>query len=312
MKWILGASVIAAVVALTATITIPAATITPDDATLKLFPQETQGVAFIDVAAIRLTPLFQDLLAQGRARSPRRLGEFITETGFVPERDVDNVTVGRLGARDFVAIVKARYDRVRAEYFLNLKQIPFETYMGRVVYHPGPKATVAFIDGLIVGGSDQGVKAAIDRMGSAPPSTVVQNAKIMDKIRSVEAGNQIWAVGEFSADMIPRGMKAPPQAAVLLQTFRGGVYQMRIDQDVHATATGNFDSADDARTAGDLLRGLLAIAKLQVSTKSQDLLHLLDGVRIDYSRETMSVGFDASGDLLKKLGTLRPTIGTAQ
>ncbi len=48
MKWIVGVSVVAAVVFALATTTIPAQTIVPDQAVLKLFPAETQGVAFVD------------------------------------------------------------------------------------------------------------------------------------------------------------------------------------------------------------------------------------------------------------------------
>jgi hypothetical protein len=295
-----------------ATMTMPAATITPDEVTLKLFPEGTQGIAFADVAGLRSTALFEQLLQEKMTYVlPRGMHEFIEQTGFSIVRDVDAVTVGRLGPRDMLIIARARYDRVRVEYFINNRQVSYETFMGRVVYHPNARAAVSFIDDLIVAGSDKGVKAAIERMGSAPPSSVVQNAKIMDKIRTLESGNQVWAVGEFSLDMIPRGLKGPPKAAALLQSFHGGAYQMRIDQDVHATAIGNFDTAENARNAGDLLRGLLAVAKLRIS-ENQDLLHVLDGVRIDYSRETMTIGFDASGELLKRLAVHRSRWEPAQ
>ena len=73
MKWIVGVSVVAAVVfGMVATITIPAQTIVPDQAVLKLFPAETQGIAFVDLAALRNTPLGQEVTGAGRgACSPR-------------------------------------------------------------------------------------------------------------------------------------------------------------------------------------------------------------------------------------------------
>jgi len=63
--------------------TIPAATITPDEATLKYFPQETQGIVFIDVAALRNAPLVQDALNKDNSnRLPPGLDDFQQSTGF--------------------------------------------------------------------------------------------------------------------------------------------------------------------------------------------------------------------------------------
>jgi hypothetical protein len=99
-------------------------------------------------------------------------------------------------------------------------------------------------------------------------------------------------------------LEGPPETAELLKTLRAGVYQMRVDHDLHGAAVADFESAEAARTAGDLLRGLLALAKLRVQ-EEQDILRFLDGVSIDDSGARMTIGFDASGDLLKKLQDLR-------
>ena len=66
MKWIAGVSLVAVIFGTAASMTIPAQTITPDLAILKLLPAETQGVAFIDAAALRNTPLVQDLMVEHR------------------------------------------------------------------------------------------------------------------------------------------------------------------------------------------------------------------------------------------------------
>jgi hypothetical protein len=255
------------------------------------------------MAAIRSTPLFKELMAT-QPRLPRRLNEFITETGFAIDQDVDAVTVGRLGPRDFLAVIKARYNRQRVEYYLSTKQIPSETLFGRVIHHPDDKAAVSFLDDMILAGTNAGVRAAIERLASVPPSDVRRNTALMDGIRTIEAGNQIWAIGEFSLDMLPRGLSGPPEAEALLQEFTGGIYQMRIDDGMHIRATGNFQSAESARTAGDLLRGVVALGKLRVSA-NEDMLHLLDGLAVDDSGSTVVVRFSAPGDLLIRLRELR-------
>ena len=101
MKWIVGVSVVAAVVFAVATTTIPAQTIVPDPAVLKLFPAETQGVAFVDLAGLRNTPLGMEIMAQGQplALGVPKIQDFVAATGFNFRDDVDRVTIGRLDAR---------------------------------------------------------------------------------------------------------------------------------------------------------------------------------------------------------------------
>jgi hypothetical protein len=303
MKWIVGVSLVAVFVGMAATMTIPAQTITPDQAILRLFPSETHGIAFFDVAALRNAPLVQEALTQ-RTVPPRlasRLGELEAATGFKPERDVDRVTVGRLGAGEMLAIVEARYDKFKFEQFLNDKGLQSEAYMGRSVY-VHDKSAVSFIDNLIIAGNNSGVKKAIEQLSL--PGGVLLGSDLMNAIQAIESGNQVWGVGQFSIDRLPsrlagRAGTAGP-ALELLKTLQGGTYQMRVDQDVHARATGSFSSADSAKTIGDMARGFIALAKFRVASQA-DLLHALDGVQIQNSGSSVVVSIEEPGDLLKKL-----------
>ena len=297
MKWIVGVSLAAVFVGMAATMTIPAQTITPDQGILRLFPPETQGIAVFDVAALRSAPLVQEALAQ-RAFPPRladRLGELEAATGFRPERDVDRVTVGRLGAREIVAIAEARYDKFKFEQFLNDKGLQSEAQMGRTVYSHD-KFGVSFIDNLIIAGNYNGVKKAIEQLSL--PGGVVLRSDLVNTIRTIESGNQVWAAGQFSIDQLPPGAPAP--AVELLRTLQGGTFQMRVDQDVHARATGSFSNADNAKTISDMARGVIALAKFRVASQP-DLLHALDGVQIQNSGSSVVVNIEEPGDLLKRL-----------
>src|SRR6476661_881519 len=141
MRWILGVTAVAVIVGVVATMTVPAQTITPDQATLKLFPPETTGIAVIDVAGLRGAPLFNELIMQKLpAQFPGPLNEFIQATGFEIQRDVDKITVGHIGQNEGLAIVQARYDHFKVEQFVQDKadDIHTETYAGRVIYR-GPE-----------------------------------------------------------------------------------------------------------------------------------------------------------------------------
>jgi hypothetical protein len=309
MRWILGVTAIAVIVGIVATITVPAQTVTPDQATLKLFPPETQGIGFVDVAGLRGSPLFNDLVLQKAQTFPKDLNDFIDATGFNLKTDVDRVTAGKIGQKDGLIIVQARYDKFKVEQFVqdHADHIATETYLGRVIYTGNPDADhaggVSFLDNMIVAGSLPAVKAAIDRM-AAPAPNVVDNTELMNSIRTIETGNQVWAAGKFDASMFGNVTQAPEQIAQMATSLQSGTYQMRIDQDVHAKASGVFNTADMAKATGDTLRGLLAMGRLQ-ATKDANLAQLLDGVDVANSGTNLTISFSASGDLLKQLRDMR-------
>src|SRR5437867_4416150 len=133
MKWILGACIVAVVAGVVTTLTV-AQTITPDESTLKLFPQDLQAIASIDVAGLRNASLIQDFLQ--KQGLPGGAQDFMDATGLQPLPDVDKATVG-LGSKP-VALIEARYDRFKVEQYLQNHGATSETYLGRTLYSPNP------------------------------------------------------------------------------------------------------------------------------------------------------------------------------
>jgi len=317
MRWILGVTVIAVIVGAVATMSVPAQTVTPDEATLKLFPPETQGIGFVDVAGLRNAPLFNELILQQLPQFPRPVTEFTQATGFDIQRDVDRVTAGHIDQRAVLVVIEARYDKFKVEQFVTDKadHIGTETYLGRVIYtedQPSDHAgAVSFIDNLIVAGNLSAVKQAIDRL-AAPAPSIVQNTELMNQIRTIETSNQVWAVGNIDFSKFGGSpLNAPGKIDELVHSLKGGTYQMRIDQDVYVKATGSFGSPEMAKATNDMLRGLLAMARLQVA-QEEKLIKLLDGVSIENSAEKLTVSVNASGDLLKQLQEIRTLRGIAR
>lgn len=301
MKWIVGVSIIAIAMGWAATATIPAATISIDETSLKFLPPETQGIGFIDIAALRSAPLAKDVLAKIGPPTFEKghFQEFSMATGLVIERDLDRVTVARVGARQTLAIAQGRIDKFKAEQFFRDKGKEAEAYRGQSLYRDGDGAFV-FLDNLVLMGQADAVKQAIDQMSL--PGSIPLRSDLMAAVQKIEAGSQVWAVGDFSADDLRgAGVRGPAPAVEMLKSLKGGTYQMRIDTDVHARATGNFTDADSAKNLGDMARGLLAVVKLQVAKQQPDLLRVLDGIQVSSNDTTLTVRIEESGELLKKL-----------
>jgi hypothetical protein len=300
MKWIAGVCLVAGLVGAMASITIPAATVTPDLEVLKLYPRETLGIAHVDAAALRNSSLVQELLKSGLAKDSE-LTEFSEATGIVLERDIDEVTAGMTANKQVLAVVKARYDRLRLEQFLRDKNVRADTYQGWQIYSKENNRNdpvIALVDNFVLIGNEQLVRGAIERK-AAPGASVLDNNEVMDAVNTIEAGNQIWAAGRITADQLPLPRRRPAQADELLKSLEGGTYQMRIDQDVHVKAEGDFANLEHARALTDMARGFISVARLQLA-QAPDMLKLLDGIRVDATGSTVIVNFDAPGDLIQK------------
>jgi hypothetical protein len=307
MKWFLGASIsIAIAMGWAATVTIPAATASIDDASLRFLPPDTQSVAVIDVAALRNSPLMQDVFNR-KDLLPAHWAVIMAGTGFDPQRDLDKITVAKIGTRDSLAVVQARFDKFKVEQYLkDHVNSEVEVYLGQTLYREGESAYV-LLDNTALGGQASAVKKAIDQMQL--PGSQPLHSDLMTAIQTIEAGNQVWAAGDLSVnDLSNVGVRGPAPALEMLKSLRNGTYQMRVDSGIHARGVGNFADAESAKNVSDLARGLIAIAKSQVAKRQPELLQALDGIEVSNSGATLTVRVEESGDLLKKLKDLKPTI----
>jgi len=307
MKWFLGASIsIAIAMGWAATVTIPAATASIDDASLRFLPPDTQSVAVIDVAALRNSSLMQDVFNR-KDLLPAHWAVIMAGTGFDPQRDLDKITVAKIGTRDSLAVVQARFDKFKVEQYLkDHVNSEVEVYLGQTLYREGESAYV-LLDNTALGGQASAVKKAIDQMQL--PGSQPLHSDLMAAIQTIEAGNQVWAAGGLSVnDLSNVGVRGPAPALEMLKSLRNGTYQMRVDSGIHARGVGNFADAESAKNVSDLARGLIAIAKSQVAKRQPELLQALDGIEVSNSGAKLTVRVEESGDLLKKLKDLKPTI----
>jgi len=303
MKWLLGVSIIAIVMGWVAIMTIPAATASIDDASLKFLPPGTKGIVVIDVAALRNSPLVQDILKDKSLAGPRTWGDFVTATGMDPERDIDKVTIGQLDGKDGLVIVQGRINKFKMQQFLKDKGKESQPYLGQTLYSDG-NGTFVIMDNLVLLGQANGVKKAIEQMQL--PGSPPLRGDLTAAIQTIDAGNQIWGVGDFSVeDLGNLGVRGPAPAVDMLKSLKNGTFQMHVDTGIQVRAIGNFADPESAKNIGDLVRGAVAVAKLQVAKQQPDMVKLLDGFQVTNSGTTLTFRVEESGELLKKLKDLR-------
>ena len=297
MKWIGGVTI---AIAMGWAATIPAATVTIDPTTLKFLPPETQGLAVIDVAGLVGTPLVQDALKKRPSLNfPGDLQEFITKTGIDPAKDISTVTGARIGTRDGFYVVQGRIDKFKVQQFLIDKRMQPDAYLGQTIYYDKDSA-IAVLDNLVLFGQVDAVKKALDQMqipGSSP-----LRSDLLAALETIDAGNQVWAVGDVSISDLPAtGLRGPAPVLDMLKTLQHGTYQMRVDTGVHIRATGTFADAESAKNIRDLATGALAVAKLQLAQGQPDMVLALNGIEVNNSGTTLTLKIDEPGDVLKKV-----------
>lgn len=303
MRWIAGASLIAVAIGMgwAATARIPAATVTIDQNSLKFLPPETDGLAVVDVAGLRGSALVQSALKDHPPAQdgPQSLQQFITETGVDPVKDIDTITLAKVGQKDGFIVVQGRIDKFKVQQALMNSGKQSDAYLGQTIFYDKDGA-VAILDNVVLLGQADAVKKALDQMqipGSAP-----LRSDLMAAIQTIDAGNQVWAVGDFSiADLPAAGVRGPAPAMEMLKSLQSGTYQMRVDSGIHARGTANFADADSAKNLRDLARGAIAIAKMQVAKQQPDMLQVLDGVQVSTAGNTLVVQVEESGDVLNKM-----------
>ena len=306
MKWTLGVLLSAILMVWAASAVIPTPPVSIDDVSLKFLPPETLGVAFIDVAALRNAPLFQDTFNAKDPAFPSDVNEFMIATGVDPKRDIDKVTIAKLGAGVGFAVVQGRFDKFKVEQFLKDKGRRPEAYLGQMIYRDRNNAFV-LLDNVVVAGQLSAVEKAIDQMQL--PGSFSLRSELTKSIETIEPGNQVWAAGDVSiSDLGAAGIRGPAPAVEMMKSLKTGTYQMRVDTGISARAIGDFADAESAKNFGDLARGTLAVAKLQVAKQRPDLLQLLDGIQVSSSGTSVTVRIEESGEQLKKLKDFGPAI----
>ena len=313
MKWLIGT------VALAATFVVIAGTerpiqeaLSPDEALLRVFPHDSNGVMFLNVAELRDNPLLREFFLDGpESQLPAAVTEFALRTGLDPETDVDQVMLGRTGGNEFLGVARARYDPLEVEQYFRDADVGFETHGGRSVFRPYPGSdwSMSFIDDLVLMGEDGSVRQTIDQLAMTTP-TAMDNPELIVAIQSIEEGNQVWGVGALADILLPEAL-APPMAIDLVASLEHITYQMRLDDGLTVRAAGEFATAATARRTGDLMRGLVALGKMQVF-ESDDLIQLLDGVQIDSIESSVEIRIVADGALLRRVkesGVRIPRLG---
>lgn len=280
-------------------------------AELRFVPANASLVAYADVRDI----MTSDLRRRVRSALPMKEDghqEFQTQTGINIETDIEHVVVavvptgeetGRMPGAPIV-LARGQFDQVKIEALMREHGATVEDYKGaRLVVGSAqegkPTVSLAFLEpGLVALGSDALIRGAVDLKSGG--SSVSTNDEMMGLINELGSGNA-WAAGRF--DALTSRANLPDGVAEQLPAISLFSASANIDSSIRGVFRA--ESRDDAaaNSLRDVLRGFLALAKLQTSSHPE-LANMLHSLELGGTGKTVALSFELPPAMLDTLITL--------
>lgn len=292
---------------------------------LALLPEDATGVAFVNIEQMRQSPFFNMMIdsLEMHTHDNDDLRDFVDATGFNLEKDVEAIYAAFLTdtyqeARDqhdnALVIAIGNFDAEKITAYINHKHhdgpMVSEAYQSYTIYLPEKKharrsdhsrAAFCFADSrhLIAGSIDQ-VKACLDKLQQ-------NNSRISDdlarQLESLKYKNGAWftlntknLVQEAISNMSDHQLGRMP---VIEQIQQLG-FSMHLDDKLHLQGIGHFSSDESAQSFHDVFKGLLATAKLAVSSDRQSV-DIINKMKVENQQNRVQFQIDINRAEIERL-----------
>jgi hypothetical protein len=281
---------------------------------LQFVPADAAVVAYANVREV-MSSEFRQRFRKMEPHSPDR-DDFEQKTGLNIEQDIDSVVAAMLArpggpqpaaAADrheeiMLILARGRFDAARLESLALEHGGRVEDFQGkRLLTHSDGNQharamTLGFLDAdLVAMGSDQAVRRAIEANMSG--RTVTSNTQIMQQVAELD-GNSAWAVGRF--DAIAREAQLPTEISAQVPAVTWFSAAGRINGGVSGHVKAEARDAEAAQNLREMIRGFMALAKLQNSTKP-GMKEMLDSLQLSGEGTTVALQFALPRELFDTL-----------
>jgi hypothetical protein len=245
------------------------------DALLSAMPPDASAILFADLAELRRAPFATEFYKWiPRNQADPEYAQFLRETGFDYERDLDRVAIAVIkGEKEskLFAVAEGRFDRKKIEAYIT-RSGTRETRGSREILtapvsNSARKISFAFLNKEEVALTDAGDLAAL--LAPLPNGT---DAREWRERFTREAGSPVFAVirqdaaaGGALASRAPGGFQSPQLSALLDQLQWITLAGKPQDNVLRIVAEGECTSDQTVRQLADLLNGVLVLAQAGLS-----------------------------------------------
>ncbi len=292
--------------------------ITLDRSLLAMLPAQATSLVGVDLEKLKATAVYRRIEEQHRP-GQSQLDEFAAKVGFDPRRDVSELLVAAWGRGEgaqkphFVAVARGSFNVAALSAELRAHQAVVEQHRGFDVYGPPKPASsgeeegrFVFLDAkTVLAGTRAAVLGALDRKVSGGPS-LQDKAALLSRVQSIRGSGQVWAVSETPGEIVSGALPRDPSAqgsnfARIFASMQNSTFAADLMNGLDLKAAGVCKTAQDAKTLGEALRGLLAMGRLAINPQEPEMLALLDGVRVEERDTQLDVFVQVDMKTLEKI-----------
>lgn len=274
----------------------------PDE--LQYVPANASVVAYANVRDV-MNSEFRQRFRQMEPPSADR-NEFEEQTGINIETDIDSVVAAMMpGAvsgfgKGALVLARGRFQASRLEALALEHGAVVEDYQGkRIITHEGDhgpadgKLALGFIEAdLVALGSDGAVRGAID--ARRENRNVVSNNEMMRLVAELDNSNA-WAVGRF--DELAKEANFPSEIAGQVPAITWFSAAGHINGGLSGVLKAETKDDESAQNVRDVVRGFLAIAKMQAGTKP-GMREMVDSLQLSGDGKNVALAFSVPTELL--------------
>ena len=291
---------------------------------LQYVPADVAVVAYANVREVMNSQLRKRFAAMEPSQDHKN--EFEEKTGLNFEQDIDTVVAAMMPKTNlaanpegaFLILARGRFQAARLEALALEHGATVADYQGKrlITHHDADRndtkhedMAVGFVEAdLIAFGSVTSVQAAID--ARRENRNVVGNIEMMRLVSELDNANA-WAVGRFDAIAGQTGL--PTEIASQMPAIAWFSAAGHINGGVSGVLKAETKDEAAAQNLRDVLKGLLALAKMQAGSKP-GMQQLADSLVLSGEGKNVALSFSVPSEVLDVLGGLakgRKGIGAA-
>jgi hypothetical protein len=296
----------------------------PDE--LRYLPSSVSLVGYAEVREIMASDLRQRLkqvMGTDAQDNGRRQVQELTGINFETdiERLVGGFDAGGPSGNNGLVVARGVFDAVKIEALMREHGAQVQDYKGKrlvVADHlgdpgnfgdvspaprnPAPSFALAFLEpGLVTFGSTALVQHAID-LHTGGGESAATNEDLVSHIKALDGGNA-WVVGRM--DVLKGKARLPEVVANQLPPITWFGFRGQVDGGLQALVTAEAKDDESANMLRDVVRGFLALAKLQTSSKPE-FQHFVQSLQLGGTGKTVSLSLDVPAQIFDAIGAAMP------
>ena len=278
----------------------------------RLIPAEASMVAYADVRDLMASPLRQTVRTLVPMKDDGQR-EFESQTGIHIETDDDRVVAAITPTRQTdtkipgsgLVFVRGRFDAPKIEALMRSHGAQVEEYKGaRVIVAPAgqgnPGLSLAFLEpGLVTVGSTALVRTAVD-LKNGSGTNITTNSELMALVKDLGEGDA-WAVGRF--DTLAAQAQLPAGVSQSLPAVTWFSANINVDTGVRGVVRAVATTEEAANSLRDVVRGVVALAKLQASSRPE-FQAALGSLALGGTGTSVSLSFNVPAETFDALRSL--------